>query len=154
MEKENQEIIAYRIHESLYCVACYEKSARDLKAVQNPEDPEVKFPSKPIKAEDIEIFICEDCKTIGGHSAGEIRIQEPKDLNHLRDMVEDSVSKLAFLEDFFSNGHEHDADYFSEKGKVGLYHILVDLQDDLTFVVDEMSRGQRKGVFVDKSKGS
>jgi hypothetical protein len=81
-------------------------------------------------------------------------MQEPKDLNRLRDMVEDSVSKLAFLEDFFSHGHEPDADYFSENGKAGFYHILVDLQDDLTFVVNEMSRGQWKGVFIDKSKGN
>jgi hypothetical protein len=153
MEKENQEIIAYRIGESLFCPSCYEEGAKRLKAVQMPEDPQVTFPSKPIKAEDVEIFICKECKTIGGPSAGKIRIQEPKDLNRLRDMIEDSVSKLAFLEDFFSHGHEPDADYFSDNGKSGFYHILVDLQDDLTFVVDEMSRGQRNGVFVDKSGG-
>ena len=142
-EKENsEEIIGYRIGQGLFCVECYEKGARDLKAAQNPDDPQITFPSKLIAAEDIKIFICEDCKGIKGPSAGEIRIQEPKNLNRLRDMIEASVSKLTFLKDFFSHGHEPDVDYFSKNGKAGLYHILVDLQDDLTFVVDEMSRGQ------------
>lgn len=154
MEKENQEIIAYRIGEGLFCPSCCEEGAKRLKAVQMPEDPQVTFPSKSIKTGDIKVFICEECNTIGGRLAEKIRIQEPKDLNRLRDMIEDSVSKLAFLKDFFSHGHEPDVDYFSKNGKAGFYHILVDLQDDLTFVVDEMSRGQRKGVFVDKSKGS
>jgi hypothetical protein len=66
MEKENQEIIAYRIGQGLFCVDCYEKGAKRLKEVQDPEEPEVKFPSKPIKKGDISIFICEECETIKG----------------------------------------------------------------------------------------
>jgi len=66
MKKENQEIIAYRIGEGLFCPSCYEEGAKRLRAVQMPEDLQVTFPSKPIKAGDIKIFICEECKTIKG----------------------------------------------------------------------------------------
>ena len=145
-KNEEIEIIAYRIGESLYCPDCYEKSAKHLKAVQNPEDPEVKISSKPIKAEDIEIFICNDCKTVketDGYSGEKIEIPKRKNLNELRDMVEDCVSKIHFLEDFFTHNIPED-EFFSESGRSGFYRILVDLEDDLTFVSNGMRKDIRK----------
>lgn len=50
-EKENSEkIIAYRVGEGLFCPKCHQETLEIFKKVQNPDDPEVKVPSKPIKA--------------------------------------------------------------------------------------------------------
>jgi len=150
----SEEIIAYRIGESLFCPDCYEKSTKRLKAVQNPEDLQVTFPSKPIKAEDIRVFICNDCKTIKGNDilTGEkIEIPERKDLNDLLDMIDDSVEKIAFLEDFFSHTTDERALY-SEDGRLGLYHILVDLQRDLGFVSNQISEKYKEGLIVEETE--
>ncbi len=150
----NEEIIAYRIGESLFCVDCHEKAAKTLKAVQNPEDPEIKISSKPIKAGDISIFICGQCRTIKGSDrlTGEkIEIPKRKDLNGLRDMIEDSVSKISFIEDFFTHNIPED-EFFSESGRTGFYRILVDIGDDLKFVVNEISQRQQKGLIIDIEK--
>ena len=146
MEKEkNQEIIAYRIGESLYCPDCYEKSARDLKAVQNPEEPEVKFPSKPIKAEDIEIFICNDCKTVKGG-----KTLSGKDLDDLCHMIYHCAEKASFISSFFIQKPPGKEPEMSERNASGLYWLLEDFQDDLKFVADEifemMSAGKIKEV--------
>jgi hypothetical protein len=80
MEKEKgEEIIGYRIGQGLFCVKCYEEGAKTLKAVQNPEDPEVKFPSRPITAEDVSLFICEECKVIRFPSGKIMKISMRKD---------------------------------------------------------------------------
>ncbi len=63
MEKEKTEqTIGYRIGQALFCVDCYEKDARRLKMVQNPEDPEVKFPSRPITGGDVSILFVSSAK--------------------------------------------------------------------------------------------
>lgn len=79
---------------------------------------------------------------------------EGKSLTDLQDMVEDSADKIAFLEDFFSHGRGNDADYFSVNGKSGFYHILVDLQDDLKFVVDKLVEKRNKGLIVETREES
>jgi hypothetical protein len=154
MEKEKgEEIIGYRIGQGLFCVECYEEGARTLKAVQNPEDPEVKIPSRPITAEDVTIFICEQCKTIKGPKAGELKIQEQKDLTDLQDTVENCASKIAFLEDFFCHNIPYD-ELLSEEGKSGLNQILIDLEIDLNSVVNEMSQQRQKGLIIERQKRS
>ena len=150
----SEEIIAYRIGESLYCPNCYEKAAKTLKAVQKPEDPQVTFPAKPIKVGDISIFICNDCKAIKGihEFSGEIvKISERKSLIDLEDMMEEDISKVAFLGDFFNQGRPDD-ELFTERGMVGFHCILRDVQDNLTFVVDEISRRHQKGLIIEKAE--
>ena len=84
MENEKgEEIMAYRIGQGLFCVDCYEKGARRLKEVQDPDEPEVKFPSKSIKKGEISIFICEECETIKGNP--EVSAEKKRELETLRE---------------------------------------------------------------------
>ena len=150
----SEDIIAYRIGESLFCPDCYEESAKRLKAVQNPEDPQVTFPSKPIKAGDVSVFICNDCKTIKGTDrlTGEkVEIPKRKNLIDLCDMVENCISKIAFFGDFFNQKTSTD-ELFTERGISGFHTILRDLQDDLTFVSDEISQRKQKGFIVERTE--
>jgi hypothetical protein len=150
----SEEIIAYRIGESLYCPDCYEKAAKTLKAVQHPEDPQVTFPVKPIKVGDISVFICNECKIIKGvyrFSEEIVEIPERKSLIDLEDMMEEGISKIAFLGDFFNQGRPDD-ELFSERGMVGFHHILRDVQDNLIFVVNEINRRNQKGLIIEKTE--
>lgn len=138
----SEEIIAYRIGEGLFCPDCYEEGARRLKQVQNPQDPQVTFPSKPIKKGDIGIFICEKCKTIKGtdESTGEkIEILKRGDLIEFSDMIEHFARKIAFIGDFFSQREKRgEFPKFSENGLTGFYFMLRDLQDEIESIVDQM----------------
>jgi hypothetical protein len=152
----SEEIIAYRVGEGLFCPDCYEKGARTLKAVQRPEDPEVKFPSKPIKVGDIRIFICEQCKTIKGtdRSTGEkIEILKREDLFEFSDIIEHFARKVAFIGDFFSQREKRgERPKFSEEGFTGFYFILRDLQDEIESVVDQMLGKSNKGLIIEKTE--
>jgi len=143
-----EQIIGYRIGESLFCPDCYEEGARRLKAVQNPEDPQVTFPSKPIKAGDVSVFICNDCKTIKGtdESTGEkIKILKKKDFFEFADTIGHCARKVAFICDFFSQKNKiGEFPEFSQDGYSGLHFILRDLQDEIESVVDQMYGKKRK----------
>jgi len=145
--EEQEKIIAYRIGESLFCLSCYEEGAKRLKEVQRSEDPQVTFPSKSIKTKDVSIFICEGCKTIKGPSAGEVKIQKPVEFGDLQDIINNSVSKIAFLEDFFATYSE---DAITESGAMGLFLILHNLQDDLKFVNDQLYEKWHNGSIIEK----
>ncbi len=153
MERDkSEEIIAYRIGEGLFCKDCYEEAARTLKAVQNPEDPQVMIPGKPIKAGDVEIFICKQCKTLKGinePSEKQVEIPRKKDLSGLRDMVEDCAFKVSFLEDFFCHSIPDD-EFLSKSGISGLNILLRELRENLSFVVDEICLRQQKGLVIEK----
>ena len=150
MEKEKTEqIIGYRIGQGLFCVECYEKDAKKLKSVQNPEDPEVKLPSRPITAEDVSIFICEDCKAIKGPCAEDIKIQKPLSFSDLQDNINNCIFKIAFLEDFCATSDE---DALTEDGMTGLFFILHGLRDDLNLVKDQLREGRHGGLIIEKEK--
>lgn len=168
MKEKNKEIIAYRIGEGLFCPDCYEKGARTLKAVQDPNEPEVKFPSKAIKKGEIEGFVCRQCKAIMGiykvrspqelrdlqtklgipdepeeKKPGEKRNRRQDDFTDLEDMMEDIFCKVHFIEDFL-NPYVPIGEIFSDNGRTGFYHILIDLEDDIKFVQDGMSMIKNK----------
>lgn len=150
MEKERvEEIIGYRIGQCLFCPDCYHAGARSLKSSQNPEDPEVKFPSRPVTAEDVSIFICEDCKGIKGPSGGEVKIQERKNLPGLEDMLEDCKHRVAFLSDFFLLRKPED-EFFSDDGLSGLHFILLGIWDDLRFVTKQLEERRHNGSIIEK----
>lgn len=160
------EIFAYRIGENLFCPECFEKAATNLKAVQDPEDPQVTFPAKALSADDIQVYICGQCKKIkrslkkegkpnitnvtkdtnDTRSPGDPKKVKP--LIDLQDMVENCAAKIALLDDFFAHGHEPDTEFFSEDGKFGFHCILTDMQNDLNLVIDGMqaiaSQGEHK----------
>ena len=81
--EEKEKIIAYRIGQSLFCPDCHEKTVRDLKAVQDPDDAQVTIPSKPIKAGDIRIYICQNCEAIIGNP--KISVEKKLELEALRE---------------------------------------------------------------------
>ncbi|MFB3887619.1 MAG: hypothetical protein ACE144_20565 [Thermodesulfobacteriota bacterium] len=147
MENENGEkIVAYRIGESLFCVDCYEKTAKALKAVQNPEDPQVTIPSTPIKQEDLHTFVCNDCKKIydlekSGVSFGisissgredQNALKKAKDeLIDLCDAITRCAARVSFLKEMFAKGGPGEEFEISERASVGLYFILSDIEDNL-----------------------
>ena len=161
MEKGNQEIIAYRIGESLFCPDCHEKAVRTLKSVQKPEDTEVTIPSKPIKAEDLNIYICTQCKRT--NTSSEIKIsfgvkqetpvEEEKSLMDLQDMVEDTASKISFLGNFLINYSARGDEVLdmNKDDSSGLIIILREIQDDLEFVTNKLSEKQQKGLVIERS---
>jgi len=130
MEKDNGEkIIAYRIGQGLFCPDCYHAGARRLKEVQDPDEPEVKFPSKPIKAGDISIYICEDCEAIIGDP--KVTAEKKRELEALREQrilqMESAVSdqfKKEDLEEKPSRQGRHNPPNRLEKKRD-----LIDLQD-------------------------
>jgi hypothetical protein len=81
--EEQEKIIAYRIGQGLFCPKCFEKTAKDLKSVQDPDEPQVTIPSKPIKEGDISIYICQDCEAIIGDP--KIPSEKKKELETLRE---------------------------------------------------------------------
>jgi hypothetical protein len=97
MENKGEEIIGYRIGQGLFCVECYKEGAKTLKAVKNPEDPEIKFLSRPITAQEVKAFTCKQCKAIKGPSAREleIKIQERKNLIEFKIKMVGEVSKMS-----------------------------------------------------------
>ena len=139
MEKQ-EKIIAYQIGQKLFCPNCYEKCSRDLKAVQDPSEPEVKYPSKPMGAKDITIFICEDCLAIKGPRSGELKIQESKDP---LTTVEHCARKIGLLRDFLSHSVPND-ELFGKEGRTGFHHLLADIEDDLELALDQLYRKQAK----------
>jgi len=74
---------------------------------------------------------------------------QEKNLIDLEEMIDNCCEKIAFIEDFFTHGHEPDVDWFSEDGRLGFYHILVALQDDLKFVSNELGEKRQKGLIVE-----
>jgi hypothetical protein len=179
MKKEKgEEIIGYRIGQGLFCVKCYEEGARTLKAVQNAEDPEVKFPAKSIKKGDIRIFICEQCETIKGdpkvlsiekqvelealreQKIREMRLNVPsqfekeKSLTDLEDMIVDSCCKLSFVGSFFCQKPLGGEPEISEEDASGIHIILREIEDDLSFIQNKISQKKRKGLIIEKQEAN
>jgi hypothetical protein len=171
-----EEIIAYRLGESLFCLDCYEKTAKILKGVQNPEDPQVTIPAKPITKNDTHIFACNQCGVVKGSiqkrsetSAEErsatlslssqkkieprrktLSRRESIDLLTLQDIIEDCGTKLSFLSDFLVQGPVDCEPEITYQGASGFSMILDEIKDDLDFVVNEMSERTRKGLIIEK----
>jgi hypothetical protein len=168
MEKEKQEIIAYQVGEHLLCPQCYEKNLKILSV------HEIELPAKPAKREDIEGFVCDQCKVI----KGDYRVQSYKELKDLQmkleiqdelekgkpierrgnsleslidfeDMLNALFSKIVFIEDFFVHSVPED-ELISEKGRSGFYHILVDIEDDLKFFSSQLAEKRQKGLIIEK----
>jgi hypothetical protein len=143
MEKKtsaSEEIIAYRIEERLFCSTCYQNAVMDPQAVQDPEGPKVKLPSKSIKADQMNVFICEQCKRIGGTSVEHLKFQQSRDLTGLLDMLDHCISKVAFFGDFFSNTpfQKSGDGLFSERGLSGLNFLVRDLENELALIFHEL----------------
>lgn len=83
----------------------------------------------------------------------EIIIPEKKDLGDLLDMIDESVEKIAFLEDFVSRATP-DRELYSEDGRLGFIHILANLQRELRFVSDQISEKCEKNLIIDKTEQS
>jgi len=81
--REQKKIIAYRVGPSLWCPACHDETAKGLRASQDPNDPELKLPSKPITAGIINIFICERCERVIGDP--KISTEKQRELEALRE---------------------------------------------------------------------
>ena len=175
----SEDIIAYRIGESLFCPDCYEESAKRLKAVQNPEDPQVTFPSKPIKTGDVKIFACNECGLVKGSvgkksntrpenkdietSSPRKKIFEPRrmtlskrnekmGLSDLEEILVYCGEKLALLQDFLVRLPLNECPEISEDGSSGVHIILDEIKDDLDFVVNEIDRKERKGLIIEKEE--
>jgi len=84
MKEKDEKIIAYRIGQGLFCPDCYEKAVRDIKAVQDPEEPQVTVPAKAIKEGDIRIYICERCEAIKGDPKV-LSVEKQRELETLRE---------------------------------------------------------------------
>lgn len=112
MEKDKDEkIIAYRIGQGLFCPNCYEETVRGLKAAQDPNDPQVTVPSKPIKLGDISIYICVQCEVIIGDP--KISAEKKRELEALR---EQRVRELeTFREEQYLQMRLRIADQFEKK---------------------------------------
>jgi hypothetical protein len=169
----NEEIIAYRIGEDLFCPDCYEKKSTALKAVQNPNEPQVTFPAKAIKKGDIKIFICCDCKEIKTSSemkeplsvkipsiVNVIKIsseegsnppvkEKRKTLGEFLDKVDESKCKLAFLRDFVTHNVPND-ELFSKNGIIGLYFILSEIEDNVDSVSNGIRQSHERGLIIEK----
>ena len=163
-----ESIFAYRICESLYCPKCYEKAEQSL-----PKDSGVKLPGIPIKKEDLDLFICKQCKEI--KISSEIKVPFPikipsiinvikvssgeeskapvkeKDLSDLRDMIENCTTKISVVTEVLCKGEPGYNLEISERGASGLGFILGDIQDDLNFIVDKICEKQRRGLIVEKA---
>lgn len=178
MENEisgNEEIIGYRIGKGYYCVSCYEKAVRDLKAVQDPEESGVTFPTKPIKKGNIEGFICKQCKTIKGdarilyiekqrefetlsekvqqmRSGLPYRFKEPRNLLDLEDMIVNCSQRISFVGSFFIQKPPGEEPEISEDDASGIHVILRDTEEDLHFILSKISEMRRKGLINYKNE--
>jgi hypothetical protein len=160
MEKENQEIIAYRTGDHFLCPGCYERTIKIL-AVNEIEPP----PAEAVNKGDIESFICRQCESMKEWSELEtttkkkgltdlrhedIREKEnrrtPRDLTDLIDMVDHCAKKVRFISEFFSHSVPKD-ELWSENAKSGFYFTLTDLEDDLEFVVDQYYHGPNRSKY-------
>lgn len=150
----NGNIIAYRIGEKLFCRDCYEGNSNLLF-----KDSGVTLSGKPITDEDIELFICGDCKAVKGPAGDSNNDQEkevsvkswPTDAFSLRDLIEDCASKVNFLS-AVRCGHQDKSEGLNRKERFGLYWILTDLEKELDFVVDHMSVKPVAGVEKEGKK--
>jgi hypothetical protein len=147
--KVDEEIVAYRIGEGLFCPDCYEEGARTLKAVQNPEDPQVTFPAKAIRSEDLSIFICQQCKTVKGPSARESKIQSKKAEEELSIRLTDQVDemehircKLRFVEESLTQTPPDRSLELSNNAISGLYWILNEVEEGIEKVSNEIEAVQ------------
>jgi hypothetical protein len=158
------EVFAYRVGEKLLCPACRELNVKILAVHEIYSTP-----SKAIKRGDIEGFVCDQCKVIKGDyriqslqelrdlqakleipdkpekkKPGERRGRKQDDFSDLQEMVEDVFSKVHFIEDFFTHNVPNE-ELFSDPGKSGFYHFLIDLEEDIAFTKDgmEMMDGRR-----------
>jgi hypothetical protein len=138
---KEEKIIAYRIKEGLFCPDCYEEAARKLRAAQDPNNAEIKIPVKPIMADDIRIFICQQCKKIGGPSAGEMEIQRKRGEHNPLIIVEHCARKIAFLKDFSNQIIVKES--LNKNVIIGYYHVLADLEDDLKFALERLLKEGR-----------
>lgn len=71
------EIFAYRIGEGLFCPKCYEEAEKNL-----PKDSGIKMMGKPIKKEDLSLYICLQCKAIKHFSGKGFKIGRIDEKNH------------------------------------------------------------------------
>lgn len=109
-------IFAYRIGENLFCPDCIEKAEKRL-----PKKTEVQLTKKPLTFEDIDLYICKECR----------KVFEKKDLIDIQDFLNESLLKIRFVDAFF--GHDLvDDEYLGLKDSVeGLCLILRDIQENI-----------------------
>jgi hypothetical protein len=177
--EEQKKIIAYRIGESLFCPECYEKTAKVLKAVQNPEDPQVTLPSKPIKAEDIHVFACNQCGVVRGSvqkksntqsdnkdtetDSPPKKILEPrrwtlskrKEERNLIDLEEILIycgEKLALVQDLLASMPLNECPEISEDGSEGVYIVLDEIKDDLDLVINDIDQKRKRHLIIDTTE--
>ena len=173
MERRNpEEIVAYRIGESLFCPNCHDESEKSLKAVQNPNEPQVTIPSKPIKAKDLTLFICKQCKSIIGDpevsdeikkefealreqmqqitSVIPYRFRESKNLMSFIDTINNCQNKISFVESFFSVQPPERQPEISEDDASGLCLILAEIEEDLGFISEKILEKLQKGLIIEK----
>jgi hypothetical protein len=154
MEKEKtEEIIAYRIGEGLFCLSCYEKEARKLRDVQDPDGPEIKIPAKPLTGDDVEIFKCKQCKEIKGPLTGGVKNPKARDLYDLEDMLMNCLSRVALLIDFVTHNVPED-ELFSKNGRLGFYHVLAGLRDDLELLSEGLSKKPEMNSNVERQEAT
>lgn len=166
MNKDNwEEIIAYRIGHALYCPECYEKKARELK----------EFPSKPIYNGMIRVFICEECEAIKGDPKASLvdekrkfdllreerfarlelgipdRFKQLRKLEDLENMIKKCSEKIFFLSSFFIQKLDGEPE-INEKDADGMFSILSDITEDLDFVLEELSKKEKRGLIIEKEE--
>lgn len=119
---ENQ-VFVYRIGENLFCLNCIKEAEKAL-----PKDSGVQLPKKPLTAEEVDRFICKQCK----------KIFEKRDLLDVRDLLKHSLSKIQFIRDFF--GHQIPEDeYFGNQRTIdGLCFILGDIEDHIEQAIHDL----------------
>jgi hypothetical protein len=102
-----------------------------------PVNPQVTIPARPISGDDLQIFICTQCKKVKSSNV-QYELQERKGILDLRDMLEHSADKLAFLGYFFivsSDRLNNSGFEWSDEDATGLGHILEGIRNDLEIVL-------------------
>lgn len=80
------------------------------------------------------------------------RFRESKDLADLEDMITHCCTKISFVGSFFCQPGANEEPELSEDDVTGLYFILQEFEEDLKFVVNEISRKVKEGLIIEKKE--
>ena len=126
-EKINN-IVAYRIHDDLFCPKCYAEAANALK------DSEVTIPGKAFTEEDlIGPYICKQCKAIIRNIPLDVELLD------VEDNLEEVFRKIRFINDSLFDRKVP----LSEKGMEGLRFFLSETEDIITNSIGDLSSIRR-----------
>lgn len=118
------DVFAYKIGENLFCPECIEEAEKRL-----PKDSKMQLPKKPLTVENIDIFICKECK----------KIFRRRSLIDVQDLLNYSICKINFVYEFFCHEISEDEYFGSQRSIDGLAFVLREIEEQIEQAVNDLN---------------